>query len=99
MPHKLDWTPAQDALIRRLRAKGATWDAIAAALSVSRFTIIERGRRIGASRPPPEPKPPVEDPERPPLPAGHPHCWVVLTEGTVLEGSVYPYPVFAIERR
>jgi hypothetical protein len=99
MPHKLCWTPAQDALIRRLRAKGATWDAIAAALKVSRFTIIERGRRIGACRPPPELKPPPEDRERPPLPAGHPYCWLVLTEGTVLEGSVYPYPVFAVERR
>ncbi len=99
MPHKLAWTPAQDALIRRLRAAGATWDTIASAFSVSRFTIIERGRRIGAFRPPPELKPPPEDPDRPPLPPGHPDCWHVLTKGTVLEGSNYPYPVFISERR
>jgi hypothetical protein len=99
MPHKLTWTPAQDLLIRRLRAEGSTWDVIATTLSVSRFTIIERGRRIGARKPPPEFKPPPADPDRPPLPAGHPYCWLVLTEGTVLEGSLYPYPVFATERR
>ncbi len=99
MPHKIDWTPSQDTTIRRLRAEGATWDAIATALSVSRFTIIERGRRIGACRPPPEIKPPPEDEDRPPLPAGHPFCWLVLIAGTVLEGTDYPYPVFVTERR
>jgi len=94
MPQKLIWTPAQDATIKRLRAEGATWDTVAAALSVSRFTIIERGRRIGARRPPPEFKPPPDDPARPPLPAGHPQTWHALTHGTVLEGSTYPLPVF-----
>jgi hypothetical protein len=94
MPQKLVWTPAQDAQIKRLRAEGATWDAIAAALSVSRFTIIERGRRIGARRPPPPFTPPAEDPARLPLPAGHPRTWRPLTAGTVLEGSEYPLPVF-----
>jgi hypothetical protein len=98
MPQKLVWTPTQDALVKRMRAEGATWDAIAAELSVSRFTIIERGRRIGACRPPPPVKPPLEDRGRPPLPPGHPYCWLLLTEGTVLEGTDYPYPVF-ISRR
>jgi hypothetical protein len=99
MPHKIDWTPAQDALIRRMRAEGATWDSIAKACFVSRFTIIERGRRVGACRPPPEFKPPPEDPDRLPLPAGHPLCWHVLTRGTVLEGNEYPYPIFAADHR
>jgi hypothetical protein len=94
MPNRILWTPAQDAKIRRLRAEGATWDAIAAALCVSRFTIIDRGRRIGARLPPPECKPPPPDPARPPLPAGHPLSWQALTVGTVLEGSAYPLPVF-----
>jgi hypothetical protein len=94
MPDKLIWTPAQDAKIRQMRAEGATWDAIAAALSVSRFTIIDRGRRIGAIRPPPNMPPVREDPCRPPLPAGHPRTWQPLNEGTVLEGSDYPLPVF-----
>jgi hypothetical protein len=94
MPQKIHWTPAQDANIKRLRAEGATWDFIAAAMGVSRFTIIERGRRIGARRPPPEFKPPPEDRARPPLPAGHPRSWHILIEGTVLEGTEYPLPVF-----
>ena len=95
MPQKIAWTPAQDAQIRRLRAEGATWDSIATALSVSRFTIIERGRRIGARRPPPAfMSRPTEDPDRPPLPAGHPRTWRSLTDGTVLDGSPYPLPVF-----
>jgi hypothetical protein len=95
MPQRLIWTPAQDMTIRRLRAEGATWDTIAAELSVSRFTIIERGRRIGAQRPPREFSPPPDDADRPPLPAGHPRSWHALTSGTVLEGSQYPLPVFA----
>ena len=32
--------------------------------------------------------------DRPPLPAGHPVCWGLLTDGTVLDGAEYPYPVF-----
>ena len=99
MPYKIDWTPTQDTLIRRLRAGGATWDAIAAALSVSRFTIIERGRRIGACRPPPEIKPPPEDPDRPPLPPGHPNCWGPLTEGTVLRAVPIPARYSSAMRR
>jgi hypothetical protein len=95
MPQRLVWTPAQDLTIRRLRAEGATWDTIAAQMSVSRFTIIERGRRIGAQLPPREFKPPPPDADRPPLPPGHPCTWQALTRGTLLEGSAYPLPVFA----
>ena len=32
--------------------------------------------------------------ERPPLPAGHPLSWGLLTNDTPLHGSAYPYPVF-----
>ncbi len=32
--------------------------------------------------------------DRPPLPPGHPVSWSLLTDGTVLEGEPYPYPVF-----
>jgi hypothetical protein len=94
MRSKLTWTDARDSLLRRLRAEGATWDAIAAALSVSRYTAIERGRRIGAGKPPPEHKPVPEDPARDPLPPGHARSWGVLIAGTVLEGTPYPLPVF-----
>jgi hypothetical protein len=94
MPKKLHWTEAQDLAIRRMRVEGATWDAIAAALGVSRYTAIERGRRIGAPRPPPEFSPAPEDPRREPLPAGHPRSWSVITDGTLLEGTPYPLPCF-----
>lgn len=95
MPTKLIWTDAQDSQIKRLRGEGEAWDAIAAALGLSRWTVIERGRRLGAHRPPKEFVPPPEDPGRDPLPAGHPRSWNVITEGTVLEGTPYPLPVFS----
>ena len=44
MPAKLFWTQARDHQIRKLRAEGASWDAIAECLLLSRFTVIERGR-------------------------------------------------------
>jgi hypothetical protein len=94
MPEPLPWTAAQDARLRRLRAEGADWDHIAALLALSRCAAIERAGRIGACRPPPDFVPPAEDPERDPLPAGHPSAWGAITEGTLLAGMPYPLPVF-----
>jgi hypothetical protein len=95
MPTKFIWTAAQDTQIRRLRAEGASWDGIAAILGLSRWSVIERGRRIGARPPARDFVPPPEDPARDPLPAGHPRSWDILTAGTVLENTPYPMPVFA----
>ncbi len=89
MPKKLVWTDAQDTTIRRLRAEGATWDTIAADLHVTRWTAIERGRRIGARPPPPGFEPPPDDPNRDPLPAGHPIAWNAIVCGTGLEDVPY----------
>ena len=94
MPKRLVWTEAQDSQIRRLRTEGASWDAIAGILGMARWTVIDRGRRIGALRAPREYGPQSEDPSRDPLPPGHPRSWGVLTDGTVLEGTPYPLPVF-----
>lgn len=94
MPQKLHWTQGQDSQIRRLRAEGASWDSVAATLGLSRWTVIDRGRRIGAMRPPRQVMSPADDPERAPLPAGHPQTWSILTAGTVLEGTPYPLPCF-----
>jgi len=94
MPKKLPWTQGQDAQLRRLRAEGANWDAIAALLGLTRWAVIERGRRIGARHPPADFVPPPEDPGRPPLPAGHPTSWGTITRGTVLDAVPYPLPVF-----
>ncbi len=94
MPKKIDWTAAQDMQIKRMRAEGASWDTIARVLGVTRWTAIERGRRIGARRPPPDFVPEPESPSRDPLPAGDPRSWSALTRGTLLEGMPYPMPVF-----
>jgi hypothetical protein len=96
MPAKLHWTESRDIQLRRMRAEGSSWETIAAVLGVSRFAAIERGRRIGAPRPAPEARPTPEDPNREPLPAGHPRSWNALTAGTVLEGAPYPLPVFSL---
>ena len=70
MPKKIIWTDVQDTQIKRLRAEGASWDTIAAAMGVTRWTVIERGRRIGARLPPADFIPDPMDPNRAPLPAG-----------------------------
>lgn len=93
MPEKLVWTDPRDTLLKRLRAQGAAWEAIAAALGISRNAAIERGRRIGARLPPPEYVPEPEDPERPPLPAGHCVSWGAIVAGTCLADQPYPIPV------
>jgi hypothetical protein len=94
MPTKLVWTDAQDTQIRRLRIEGASWEMIAGVLGITRWTVIERGRRINAMRPPRDFVLPPEDPARDPLPAGHPRSWGVITAGSVLEDVPYPLPLF-----
>ncbi len=94
MSQQFTWSNAQDTQIRRLRAEGATWDGIAAVLGRGVAMVRERGRRIGALRPPPDHELPPEDPTREPLPAGDERSWGAITKGTVLEGEPYPLPVF-----
>lgn len=89
-----EWSGARDARLRRLRVEGATWDAIAADLGTTRWSAIERGRRIGAPRPPPELATAPEDGTRDPLPPGSATSWGAITAGTLLEGAAYPFPVF-----
>lgn len=92
MPRKLLWTEGQDAQIRRLRTEGTDWDLIAQALSVTRWAVIERGRRLGVSRRPAvaPAEPAVTD--RPPLPAGHPDSWGAINRGTALESVPFKAP-------
>jgi len=96
MPRKHYWTPAEDEILRIHCANRQSWDEIAAALGISRSTARERGRAIGARRravtiPAPDADM-LTDPNRDPLPAGHPIAWAVLTEGTALEGTASPWP-------
>jgi hypothetical protein len=92
VPRKIEWSAAQDTKIKRMRAEGASWDNIAVAVGVTRWTVIERGRRLGARLPPVDLEPRPEDPDRPALPPGHPETWGVINKGMSLEGLPYPIP-------
>jgi hypothetical protein len=92
MPKKIEWTAAQDLKIKRMRAESASWDHIAVAVGVTRWTVIERGRRLGARLPPPDAEPRMEDPDRAALPPGHAETWGVINKGMLLEGMPYPIP-------
>ena len=91
---RLAWTEARDTQLRRLRAEGQGWPGIGAALGVSADVARERGRRIGARRAVVADAPAEDvdfnDPDRDPLPAGHPHAWALLTVGTLLSGIAWP---------
>jgi hypothetical protein len=84
------WTAARDFRLRQLRLEGATWAEIAEALRVGAPVAAARAAQIGAERSPAGSLA-NEDPEREPLPVGHPRAWSVLTEGTWLAGTRYPW--------
>ena len=92
MPRKTVWTLGQDTQIRRLRTEGASWEVIALALGLARWTIIERARAIGAERPPANAGPTLDEADREPLPAGHPASWGAINRGTVLENVPFQTP-------
>ncbi len=87
------WSAELDQRLRDLRWLGMTWEAIAAEMRLGRNTVLERGRRLGARRKPVV-RPMAEDADRPARPPGHPLTWGAITEGTVLDGCAYPFPVF-----
>ena len=90
MPRRNIWTEGQDSQIRRLRTEGVNWDMIAQTLGLSRWTVSERGRRLGAFKRP-RLASAVPD-ERQPLPAGHPDSWGAITQGTSLAGVPFRPP-------
>ena len=92
MPRKAVWTEGQDTQIRRLRTEGASWDIIALTLGLARWTVIERARVIDAERPPANAVVAREDPDRPPLPAGHTETWDAINRGTPLENAPFQAP-------
>ena len=89
------WTPGLDETLKGLRLSGYTWDDVALEMGYGRNTVLERGRRIGARKLRPPPVVAVKEAlDRPARPPGHPATWGLITDGTVLEGDAYPYPVF-----
>ena len=92
MPQVRQWTAVADQTICDMRAAGDTWSAIGRRLGLARSTVIERGRRLRAVAPvklPPSPKRDdmLDDPNRPPLPAGHPLTWGLLTDEPFPKGD------------
>ena len=50
MPIARTWAEEADNIIITMRANGETWAAIAIKLSMSRDTIIERGRKLHVAK-------------------------------------------------
>jgi hypothetical protein len=92
MPRKTVWTDGQDAQIRRLRTEGASWDVVALALGLARWTVIEHARAIGAERLPPNAVTALDESCRDPLPAGHAESWGAINRGTSLENVRFQAP-------
>ena len=91
MPQAREWTAAADKVIYDMRGDGETWAAIGRRLGLSRNTVIERGRRLRADAPVrqfvPKEYDKMEDPNRGPLPAGHPLTWGLLTSEPFPQGE------------
>ena len=89
------WAPAEDRVVRRLRATGMIWSEIGKA--IGRDGACCRHRLLRVLREPDlmprKPQAPAHEPARSmesaPLPPGHPSTWGLLTAGTVLDGSAY----------
>lgn len=92
MPRKTVWTEGQDTQIRRLRTEGASWDVIALALGLARWTVIERARLLGVERPPAHAAAVMDESDRAPLPAGHTESWGAINSGTSLNGVAFRPP-------
>ena len=89
MPQKLIWTAPRDAQLSRMRFDGQSWDEIASELRISRWSTIERGRKLRAGKPDSGPRPQTADLGRDPLPAGHRTSWEILVAGSLLQGTNY----------
>lgn len=92
MRKAIRWTDQQDFTIKRMRAEGSSWELIAQAVGICRWTVIKRGNLIGAKLPPPDFVPDV-DPNRPSLPPGHPDTWGAMIANSCLAGMAYPATV------
>lgn len=90
---RLAWTPEMDDLIRTMRAKRASWEQVAKALGVSRWSAVRRGEDVLKVVTPPAPtaRPPTEREQAAEdghyiLPVGHPISWGAIANGP------YPWP-------
>ncbi len=100
---RVTWTSGADTRLTGLYAEGLSLRGIAKAMCLSRNAVVERATRLGVHNCVPMAERKVssvqvtehlgaENPERDPLPAGHPISWGLLTAGTSLEGTLYQIP-------
>ena len=94
MPKKLNWSDKMDQKIIQARVERKSWTNIGKEMGLCHWTVVNRAKELeiwepGGFRPEPEPR---LDMNRPPLPAGHPTTWGLLTDGTSLAGTAYPMP-------
>lgn len=90
MPAKHQWTEAQDDLIRTQRGAGKSWSTIAYQLDLSRWFVIMHALHVlGLERTADQEPIEVIDPNRDPLPSGHPISWNAITAGFCIEGVEY----------
>ena len=94
MPKARVWTQSADRVICEMRGAGATWAKIGQTIGLSRNTVIERGRRLHAERPirpamvvKNADEEGLDDPNRPPLRAGHPLTWGLLMDSPFPRGE------------
>jgi hypothetical protein len=94
MPQPRKWKAWEDAAIRRMCAGGVSWKRQGEILGLSRSTVLERGRFIGAR--PGKAQARIRQEEREarkmergfdPLPAGDPRTW-----GLIAPGLEFPKP-------
>jgi hypothetical protein len=92
MPAQIAWSQQIDTAVHTLRARGASWRAIAVRLGISRSTARMRGRAIGARLQLPVHAriAPQRRTQHAPLRAGHPISWDAITAGTQFAGTAYP---------
>jgi hypothetical protein len=87
-PSRIQWTEAQDAVIRDLRAKSVSWTKIAQEIGICRNSTISRGRTLGLHGTVVEEAVPCPTKGRfTPLPAGSPETWGVISGGAPWPGG------------
>ncbi len=87
--------------ITEMRDIGATWADIGAVFGITRQSATYHAQKLHCYDTPKtatDDRPaifrlPTHD-DIPPLPAGSAITWGAITDGTVLDGSAYPFPVF-----
>ena len=89
MSGKIVWTHGQDTQIRRLRSEGASCDVISLLLGIARAAVVERARQLGMDQ---KPVLDLDQPDRPPLPAGHAATWGAINRGTALQDEPFHPP-------